>query len=128
MVGNFRCADCKFDHHPQPQVSLVRISVCNHVSHRDSHSGDPHQTKNGSQCNFQNIHSLTKENQVSLLRIFLSQPDPEWKINGLGGWGWKNEPDERTKQSQLQSLAILQSQGAIVKRCCRGFPSWGCKL
>ena len=33
------------------------------------------------------FHSLTKENQVSLVRTFLSDPGSESKNIGLGGWG-----------------------------------------
>ena len=42
---------------------------------------------------FQGFHSLSKENQVSLVRTFLSAPGSECKISRLGGWGWKNDPD-----------------------------------
>ena len=52
------------DPHPQPQNSLVRISVCNKVSE--------------------------KENQVSSLRIFLSDPDSDGKSTDLGVGGGKN--------------------------------------
>ena len=38
---------------------------------------------------------LSKENQVSLVRTFLSQPGSESKINRRGGWGWKNDPEKR---------------------------------
>ena len=51
------------------------------------------QAKNGSHCSFQDFHSLTKENQVSLARTFLSDPGSESKISRLGGWGWKNDPE-----------------------------------
>ena len=35
---------------------------------------EPGRDKNGSRCSFQDFHSLTKENQVSLLRaLFLNQ-------------------------------------------------------
>ena len=34
-------------------------------------------------------HSLSKGNQVSLVRTFLSEPGSGSKIGRLGGWGWK---------------------------------------
>ena len=37
----------------------------------------------------QDLHSLSKENQASLVRTFLSEPGPESKISRLGGWVWK---------------------------------------
>ena len=40
-----------------------------------------------------NFHSLSKENQISLVRNFLSGPSSESKNGRLGGWGWKNDPD-----------------------------------
>ena len=40
--------------------------------------------KKGSRCNLQDFHSLTKENQVSLLRIFLFEPGSDGKSTGLG--------------------------------------------
>ena len=48
---------------------------------------------NCSQGNFQNFHSLSKENQVSLVRAFLSDPGSESKIRRLKGWGRKNDPE-----------------------------------
>ena len=45
--------------------------------------------KTGAHHSFQDFHSLTKENQVSLVRTFLSDPGSESKITRLGGWGWK---------------------------------------
>ena len=47
-------------------------------------------TKNCSHCSFQDFHSLSKGNQVSLVRTFLSEPGSGSKIGRLGGWGWKN--------------------------------------
>ena len=42
-------------------------------------------------CSFQGLHSLSKENQVSLVRTFLSEPGSGSQISRLGGWGWKND-------------------------------------
>ena len=39
------------------------------------------------------FHSLSKGNQVSLVRPFLSEPGSKSKNSRLGGWGWKNGPD-----------------------------------
>ena len=48
-----------FDPHPQPQNSLLKLSVCNQVLNEISYYGEPGRDKNCSRCNFQNIHSLT---------------------------------------------------------------------
>ena len=56
----------------------------------------PGRGKNCSHCSFQDFHSLCKENQVSLVRTFLSDPGSESKISRLGGWGWKNDPDTKS--------------------------------
>ena len=39
------------------------------------------------------FHSLTKENQVSLLRIFLSEPDSDGQSTDLGVGGGKKDPE-----------------------------------
>ena len=44
------------------------------------------------------FHSLSKENQVFLVRAFLSEPGPESTISGLGG--------RRMKQAQCGKLAV----------------------
>ena len=50
--------------------------------------------RNCSHCSFQDFHFLSKENQASLVRTFLSEPgSAESKISRLGGWGWKKDPD-----------------------------------
>ena len=49
--------------------------------------------KKCSQCSFQDFSSLSKENQISLVRTFLSDPGSESKMGRLGGWGWKNDPE-----------------------------------
>ena len=94
----------KFDPHPQPQISLVRISVCDQVSNGNSYWGEPGRGRNGSHCSFQAFHSLTKENQVSLVRTFLSDPGSESKNTRLGGWGWKDDPDFRPRHLSWQPL------------------------
>ena len=60
--------------YPQPQNSLVRISVCiaNQVSHGNPCEGEPGRGKSCSRCSFQNFRSLTKGSQVSLVRIHFS--------------------------------------------------------
>ena len=40
-----------------------------------------------SHCNFQNLHPLTKRNQVSLLRIHFSHPESDWKSWDVGVGG-----------------------------------------
>ena len=45
--------------------------------------------KNCSHCSFQDFHSLSKGNQVSLVRTFLSEPGSKSKNSRLGGWGGK---------------------------------------
>ena len=52
---------------PQPQNSLLRISVCHQVSNGNSYYGEPGRGKRSSQCSFQNFCSLSKESQASLL-------------------------------------------------------------
>ena len=42
---------------------------------------------------FQDFQSPNEENQVSLVRTFLFEPDSESKISRLGGWGWQNNPE-----------------------------------
>ena len=81
--------------HPQPQNSLLRIFRLQpglewkFLLRRTCCRG-----KNCSHCSFQDFHSLSKENQVSLVRTFLSDPGSESKISRLGGWGWKNDPEK----------------------------------
>ena len=84
----------KFDPHPQPQISLVRIFCLQPgLGWKFLLRRTCCRSKNGSHCSFQDFHSLTKENQVSLVRTFLSDPGSGSKIRRLGGWGWKNDPD-----------------------------------
>ena len=80
-------ADMPFLH--QNAHSCRKMQLLDQVSDGNSYSGEPGQTKNGSHCSFQDLHSLTKENQVSLLRIFLPQPDPDRKSTDLGVGGGK---------------------------------------
>ena len=47
--------------------------------------GEPGWGRNRSHCNFQDFHSLSKENQVSLVRTFLSAPVSPSAIGRLGG-------------------------------------------
>ena len=61
----------------------------------NSFQGEPGRGKTCSHCNFQNFHSLSKENQVSLVRTFLSEPGSLSKISRLRGWGWKNDPENK---------------------------------
>ena len=42
--------------------------------------------KNCSHCSFQDCHSLTKRNQVSLVRIHFSHPESDGKLSDVG---WK---------------------------------------
>ena len=64
---------------PQPQNSLLRITVCNQVSKGHSHQREPVRGKNCTHRNFHHFHFLSAENQVSLLRTFLSDPGSESK-------------------------------------------------
>ena len=61
---------------PPPHITaqLLRISVCNQVSNGNSYRGEPGRCKKSSHCSFEDFHSLSKENQVSLVRTFLSDP------------------------------------------------------
>ena len=67
------CRDATLRHHedlikpppPTPEFLTKRIPVGNQVSN----------------------HSLSRENQVSLVRTFLSDPGSEGVIGGIGGWG-----------------------------------------
>ena len=40
--------------------------------------------RNGCRCNFQGFHSLAKGNQVSVLRIYFSEPDSDRRSTDLG--------------------------------------------
>ena len=82
---NIRGSDS--DPHPQPQNSLQRISVCNQVSNGNSYEGEPGRGKNCSHCSFQDFDSLTKGNQVSLVRIFFCHPESEGKLSDVGVGG-----------------------------------------
>ena len=73
---------------PQPN-QVCQPPTCMHTK---KHL-EPGRGKNCSHCSFQNFHSLSKENQVCLVRTFLSDPGSESKISRLGGWGWKNDPE-----------------------------------
>ena len=68
--------------------SFLDIEFCLEPGLDDnSYQGEPGQTKNGSRCSrcsFQDLHSITNENQVSLLRIFLSDSDLDGKSTDLG--------------------------------------------
>ena len=57
--------------------------------------------ENGSHCSFQDFHSLTKENQVSLLRIFFSEPNSRGKSTDLGVGGGKNDPENNSLRAVL---------------------------
>ena len=61
------------------------ISVCNQVSNENAYKGEPGQGKNCSHCSFQDFHSLTKRNQVSLVRMQLSHPESDGKSDFGGG-------------------------------------------
>ena len=66
--------------------------------------------ENGSPSNFHNFHPLSEENQVSLLRIFLSGPDPDGKSTDLGVRGGKKGPDYARFNSGTNSSS--QRRGA----------------
>ena len=83
----YKTSGSDFDPHPQPRNSLVRISVCNQVSNGNSYYGEPGQGKNCSRCSFQDFHSLTKGNQVSLGRIHFSHPESDGKSSDVGVGG-----------------------------------------
>ena len=85
--------DPSLEPHPQPQNSLLRIF---RLRPGLEWKFLPRRTwlgKNCSHCSFQDFHSLSKENQVSLVRTFLSESGSESKISRLGGWGWKHDPE-----------------------------------
>ena len=64
--------------------------------------------ENCSHCSFQDFHSLSKGNQVSLVRTFLSEPGSQSKISRLGGWGWKNDPDDCLDGGNIAEVAGLK--------------------
>ena len=73
------------------------------------------------------FHSLSKGNLVSLVRTFLSEPGSKSKINRLGGWGWKNDPDlqkspgptsPESLQKRLPGPSGLELECLKVSRVC----------
>ena len=49
--------------HPQPQISLERISGCDQVLNGNSYGGRPRRGTNCSHCSFQDLHSfLSRQN------------------------------------------------------------------
>ena len=76
----------------------------------------PGQIKNCFHCNFQDFHSLSKENQVSLVRAFLSDPGSEsWNGQtwGLGGGKWSWEERERERGGLLLCLLSRNILGFV---------------
>ena len=53
------------------------ISVCNQVSNGNSYEGEPGRGKNCPHSCFQDFHSHSKGNQVSLVRIHFSHPEAD---------------------------------------------------
>ena len=72
---------------PNSRIFLLRISVCNQVSDGNFYLGEPGRSKNCSHCNFQDLCSPSKEDQVSLLRIFFSDPESDGKSLDVGVGG-----------------------------------------
>ena len=62
------------------------------------------QQKNCSHCNFQDFHSLSKGNQVSLVRIHFAHPESEV----VGTQAGTKTKDQNAKFSKLKQLAILK--------------------
>ena len=88
------------DPHPQPQNSLLRIFRLQPGLERKFLLRRTWPGKKCSHCSFHDFHSLSKGNQVSLVRTFLSEPGSKSKISRLGGWGWKNDPDFLEKDAK----------------------------
>ena len=82
-----------FDPHPQPQNSLLRIFRLQPGLEWKFLLRRTWLRQNCSYCSFQDFHSLSKGNQVSLVRTFLSEPGSKSKKQqtwGLGveKWSW----------------------------------------
>ena len=74
---------------PSPQISLVRISVCNQVSNRNSYQGEPVVgAETAPHSDFQDFHSLSK-GKIGFLskNSLLPQPESDGKpsVVGVGG-------------------------------------------
>ena len=82
----WRCVRIRFRAPSQPQVSFVRISVCNQVMRNSYKRG---QGRSCSHCNLQDFGFPSKENQVSLLKIFcLTEVQKEISGLVLGAEEW----------------------------------------
>ena len=53
------------------------------------------------------LHSLTKGNQFSLVRIHFSHPRIRWKLVRSWGWGSKRDPDITLQNLAASSLNLL---------------------
>ena len=53
------------------------------------------------------FHSLSKENQVSLVRTFRSEPGSGSKISRLAGQGWKRDLDKMGHDYVKQFVSIF---------------------
>ena len=81
---------------PKPQNSLVRIFLSATRSRMEILTEENLVGQKRLPLQFPRLpFPYTKENQVSLVRTFLSDPGSGNKIRRLGGWGWKNDPEAR---------------------------------
>ena len=72
---------------PNPRIPYKGFFFCNQVSNGNSYLGEPGHRKNCSHCSFQGFHSLTKGNQVSLVRNHFSHPESDGKSPDVGVGG-----------------------------------------
>ena len=65
---------------------------------------------------FQDFHTLRKENEVSLVRTFLSAPGSESKIGRLGSWGWQNDTETLKKKRNRIPFQIGTGKGGHYEK------------
>ena len=87
------------------------------------------QTKNGSRCNFQDFHALTKENHVSLRRNFREEHSmdqyrsrPKLSENFERHWSIQISGEIHMDQSLVHTFSWGNSYGPMVLKVLRKFP------
>ena len=97
--------------HPQPQNSQVRIyCLAPGLELAILTEENLVRTKNCCHCSFQNFHSFTKGNQVSLVRIHFSHPRIGRKIPGCWGRGVESGSWNFLK-IQFSTCSFKESEG-----------------
>ena len=73
--------------------------------------------QNCSHCSFLSFHSISKDNQVSLVRALLSAPGSKSRIGRLGVWVWKDDPDyiARLRKLSVGLRRVVPCKGSVLE-------------